>query len=115
MATQIKETQVVGQGEGVRRELDNLFAQLDALGEKAITVGRAVGTIEEQLRRNGKACDILNLLENPIAATYEGYAALVLLLAMSIRIWVSKNKDRFTLTYRVDEGLEALIKNLGGS
>ncbi|GAH74489.1 unnamed protein product, partial [marine sediment metagenome] len=29
--------------------------------------------------------------------------------------WVSNNKDKFTLSYRVDEGLEALIKNLGGS
>ena len=111
-ATQIRETQVVGQG--VRKELDNLFAQLDALGGKAIMVGRAVGTVEEQLRRNGKARDILNLLENPMAATYEDYVALVLLLAISMRIWVSNNKDKFSLSYRVDEGLEALIKNLGG-
>jgi len=106
VATQIRETQVVGHG--VREELD-------ALGEKAIGVGRAVGTMEEQLRRNGKARDILNLLENPMAAAYEDYAALVLLLAMSIQIWVNRNKGRFTLPYRVDEGLEALIKNLGGS
>ena len=113
LATQIKETRAVGQV--VKKELDNLFAQLDALGEKAIGVGRAVGTIEEQLRRNGKARDVLNLLENPMAAAYEDYTPLVLLLAMSMRIWVSNNKDKFTLSYRVDEGLEALIKNLGGS
>jgi chromosome segregation ATPase len=113
LATQIKETRAVGQV--VKKELDNLFAQLDALGEKAIGVGRAVGTIEEQLRRNGKARDVLNLLENPMAAAYEDYTPLVLLLAMSMRIWVSNNKDKFTLSYRVDEGLEALVKNLGGS
>jgi len=112
VAAQRRESQVVGQG--VRKELDNLFAQLDALGGKAIMVGRAVGTVEEQLRRNGKARDILNLLENPMAATYEDYVALVLLLAISMRIWVSNNKDKFSLSYRVDEGLEALIKNLGG-
>jgi len=113
LATQIKETEVVGQV--VKKELGNLFAQLDALGEKAIEVGRAVGTIEEQLRRTSKARDILNLLENPMAATYEDYAALVLLLAKSIRIWVNENKVKFTQPYRVDEGLEALVKNLGGS
>ncbi|MBA7550553.1 hypothetical protein ES705_43071 [subsurface metagenome] len=91
------------------------MAQLDALGEKAIGVGRAVGIVEEQLRRDGKARDVLNLLQNPMAATYEDYAPLVLLLVRSIQIWVSNNKDKFTLSYRVDEGLEALVKNLGGS
>ena len=113
LATQIKETRVVGQV--VKKELDNLFAQLDALGEKAIGVGRAVGIVEEQLRRDGKARDILNLLQNPMAATYEDYAPLVLLLVRSIQIWVNENKDKFTQPYRVDEGLEALVKNLGGS
>ena len=104
-ATQIRETQVVGQG--IREELD-------ALGEKAIEVGHAVGIVEEQLRRDSKVRDILNLLQNPMAAAYEDYVSLVLILAMSMRIWVNKNKDRFTLPYRIDEGLEALVKNLGG-
>ncbi|GAI13579.1 unnamed protein product, partial [marine sediment metagenome] len=112
LATQIKETRAVGQV--VKNELDNLFAQLDALGEKAIGVGRAVGIVEEQLRRDGEARDMLNLLQNPMAATYDDYAALVLLLAKSVRIWVNENKDKFTQPYRVDEGLETLVKNLGG-
>jgi hypothetical protein len=113
VATQIRETQVVGQE--VRKGLDNLFAQLDALGAKAIEVGRAVGVIEEQLGKDGKARDILNLLQNPTSAGYEDYATLVLPLARAMRIWVNENKSKFTLPYRIDEGLKALSDNLGGS
>jgi chromosome segregation ATPase len=112
-ATQIRDAQVVGQE--VRKGLDNLFAQLDALGAKAIEVGRTVGTVQEQLKGDTKARDILNLLQNPTSAGYEDYATLVLPLARAMRIWVNENKSKFTLPYRIDEGLKALSDNLGGS
>lgn len=56
----------------------------------------------------------MNLLQNPMAASYEDYAALVLPLVKSIRIWVSENKSKFNLPYRIDEGLQALVESLGG-
>jgi len=89
--------------------------QFEALNVRAIDVGRTLGSIEEQLRQNTRARDILNLLQNPVAAGYEEYAPLVLPLVWSIKVWVNENKSRFSLSYRIDEGLDALAKNLGGS
>ena len=57
----------------------------------------------------------MNLLQNPMTAGYEDYATLVLFLAKSLRIWVNGNKSKFNLPYYIDEGLEALVKNSGGS
>ncbi len=112
-ATQIRETQVVGQG--VRKGLDNLFAQLDTLGEKAIQVGRTVGIVEEQMRKDGKARDLLNLLQNPVAAGYEEYLPLALVLLKSIGLWANIHKNKFSFPSLIDKNLEELTKYLGGS
>lgn len=85
------------------------------MNTKAIEVGQELGVVLEQTKKGTKARDILTLLQNPMTAGYEDYATLVLLLAKSIRIWVNGNKSKFSLSYRIDEGLEALAKNLGGS
>jgi chromosome segregation ATPase len=92
-----------------------ILDQFEALNAKAIEVGRQIGAVQEQLKKDTKARDILNLLQNPTAAGYEDYATLVLLLARAIRIWVNENKSKFSLPYRIDEGLKALSDNLGGS
>ena len=88
--------------------------QFEALNIRAIEVGRTLGSIEEQLKLNIRARDVLNLLQNPMKASYEEYAPLVLLLVFGIKIWVNENKSRFRLAYNIDEGLNALVKNLGG-
>jgi hypothetical protein len=92
-----------------------ILDQFEALNAKAIEVGREVGVVQEQTRKDTKARDILNLLQNPTAAGYQDYATLVLLLARAMRIWVNENKNKFNLPYRIDEGLKALSDNLGGS
>jgi chromosome segregation ATPase len=112
-ATQIRETQVVGQE--VRKGLDNLFAQIDALGAKAIEVGRTVGIVEEQLRKDSKARDLLNILQNPVAAGYEECLPLVLVLLKSIGVWTNVNKDKFRFPSLIDKNLEELTGYLGGS
>jgi len=112
-ATQIKETQVVGRE--VRKGLDNLFAQLDALGAKAIEVGRTVGIVEEQLRKDSKARDLLNILQNPVAAGYEECLPLVLVLLKSIGVWTNINKDKFRFPSLIEKNLEELTGYLGGS
>jgi len=89
--------------------------QFEALNVRAIEVGRTLGSIEEQLKQSTRARDILNLLQNPVAASYQDYAPWVLPLVWSIKVWVNENKSRFSLSYRIDEGLDALAKNLGGS
>lgn len=90
-----------------------MLDQFEILNVKAIEAGTAVGSVQEQLKGDTRARDIMNLLQNPMAASYEDYAALVLPLVKSIRIWVSENKSKFNLPYRIDEGLQALVKSLG--
>jgi len=92
-----------------------MLDQFEVLSAKAIEVGREIGVVQEQTKKDTRARDILNLLQNPMTAGYEDYATLVLLLAKSMRIWVNENKSKFSLPYRIDEGLEALAKDLGGS
>jgi len=89
--------------------------QFEALNVKAIELGRTLGSVEEQLKPSTRARDIHNLLQNPVAASYEDNAPLVLALVWGIKMWVYQNKDRLSLSYRIDEGLDALAKNLGGS
>ena len=112
-ATQVKETQVVGQE--VRKGLDNLFAQIDALGAKAIEVGRTVGIVEQQLKKDTMARDILNLLQNPVAAGYEECLPLVLVLLKSIGVWTNVNKDKFRFPSLIYKNLEELTGYLGGN
>jgi len=93
-----------------------LLDQFEQVNVKAIEVGRTLGGVEERLKQDSRARDILNLLQNPMAATYEQHAPLVLALASPIRVWVNQNKSKFALAYTIiDRGLEDLAKNLGGS
>ena len=92
-----------------------ILDQFEELNVKALEVGRTLGSVEEQLKENTRARDVLNLLRNPVAAGYEEYAPLVLVMVWAIKVWVNGNKSKFSLSYRIDETLEALVKNLGGS
>lgn len=92
-----------------------ILDQFEQLNIKAIEVGRTLGSVEEQLKQNTRARDILNLLQNPVAASYEEHTPLVLVMVRAIKVWINENKSKFSLSYRIDEGLEALAKNLGGS
>ena len=67
------------------------------------------------MKGDTRALGILKFLQNPMAAGFEDYATLVLPLVDAIRIWLSMNEGRFTLPRLIDQGLEALAKNLGGS
>lgn len=89
--------------------------QFEHLNVRAIEVGRALGIVEEQLKQNTRARDVLILLQNPIAASFEPCVPLVLVLIQAVRVWVNQNKERFRLFYNIDRGLDDLTKNLGGS
>ena len=111
-ASGIREAQVVGQE--ARKGLDNLFAQLDTLGEKAIEVGTTVGSVQEQLKKDTLARDILNLLQNPVSAGYEEYSPLVLVLLKCISVWANINKSRFSFPSLIDKNLQEVVGYLGG-
>jgi len=112
-ASEIREAQVVGQE--VRKGLNDLFAQVDALGEKAIEVGRTVGSVQEQLKKDTIARDLLTLLQNPAAAGYEDYLPLSLVLLKSISVWANINKNKFSYYVLLDKNLEEATRYLGGS
>ena len=85
------------------------------MNAKAIEVGRAVGSVEEQIKKDTSARDILNLLQNPISAGYEQYFPLVLVTVKSIKIWAMINKDKLKYASLVNSKLQDLASYLGGS
>ncbi len=92
-----------------------ILNQFEALNAKAIEVGRAVGSAEQQLAKDTLARDILNLLQNPLSASYEQYSPLVLVMLKSISVWATINKSRFRFHSLVDKNLQELAGYLGGS
>ncbi|GAH31296.1 unnamed protein product, partial [marine sediment metagenome] len=77
--------------------------------------GRTVGSVEQQLKEDTLARDILNLLQTPISADYEQYLPLVLVMVKSISVWATINKSKFRFSSLVDKNLQELAGYLGGS
>ena len=85
------------------------------MNAKAIEVGRQVGAVQEQIKKDTVARDLLILLQNPVSASYEEYSPLVLVLLKCISIWANINKDKFRFPSLIDKNLEELTRYLGGS
>ena len=92
-----------------------ILEQFEALNAKAIEVGTNVGSIQEQMKKDTMARDLLILLRNPVSASYEEYCPLVLVLLKCISIWANMNKDKFRFPSLIDKNLEELTGYLGGS
>jgi len=87
--------------------------QLEALTAKAIEVGQQVGSIQEQVKKDSLARDILTLLQNPSSASYEEYCPLVLVALNSISLWANMNKGRFTYFSLLDRNLKEAMGSMG--
>lgn len=74
-----------------------------------------MGSVQEQLKKDTLARELLNLLQNPVAAGYEEYLPLVLVLLKSISVWVSMNKSKFSYYVLLDKNLEEAVRHLDGS
>jgi len=92
-----------------------ILDQFETLNAKAIEVGRTVGSVEQQLKKDTLARDLLNLLQNPVSADYEKYSPLVLVMVKSIAVWATLNKSKFRFPSLVDNTLRDLAGYLGGS
>ena len=88
--------------------------QFEALNAKAIEVGRQVGAVQEQTKKDIGARAILKLLQNPSSVSYEEYCPVVLVLLKSTSVWANINKSRFHYPSLIDKSLEDLIGYLGG-
>jgi len=91
-----------------------MLDQLEALEAKAIEVGCIVGSVQEQMKKDTLARDILILLQNPASAGYENYLPLVLVLLRCISIWAMLNKSRFSYPSLIDKNLQEVTGYLGG-
>jgi len=89
--------------------------QLEALNAKAIEAGRQAGVVQQQIKKDTKARDILNLLQNPTSAGYENCLPLVLVMLNSIRFWTDTNKDQFAYFSLLDQNLKDAMAKIGGS
>ena len=92
-----------------------VLEQFEALNAKAIEAGRTVGIVQEQLKGDILARNILTLLQNPVLAGHEEYSPLVLVLLNSISIWANINKSKFRFSALIDKNLQEVIGYLGGS
>ena len=92
-----------------------MLDQFEALNAKAIEVSRQVGAVQEQIKKDTMARDLLILLRNPVSASYEEYLPLALVLLKSISIWANINKDKFRFPSLIDKNFEELTGYLGGS
>ena len=92
-----------------------ILEQFEALNAKAIEVGRQVGAVQEQTKKDIGARAILKLLQNPSSVSYEEYCPLVLVLLKATSVWVNTNKSKFSFPSLIDKNLEGLIGYLGGS
>lgn len=88
--------------------------QFEALNAKAIEVGRTVGSVQEQIKKDTAARDILNLLQKPTSAGYEEYLPLALVVLNSVSVWANMNKGRFTYFSLLDRNLKEAMGNIGG-
>jgi len=91
-----------------------MLGQFEILNVKAIEVGTIVGSVQEQLKGDTLARDLLILLRNPVSAGYEEYCPLVLVLLKCINIWSNINKDKFRFHSLIDKNIEELTGYLGG-
>jgi len=91
-----------------------MLDQFEALNAKAIEVGRQVGAVQEQTKKDIGARAILKLLQNPSSVSYEEYCPVVLVLLKSTSVWANINKSRFHYPSLIDKSLEDLIGYLGG-
>ncbi len=91
-----------------------MLDQFEALNAKAIEVGRQVGAVQEQIKEDTMARDILKLLQNPSSVSYEEYCPLVLVLLKSTSVWANINKSKFSYPSLIDKNLQDVIGYLGG-
>lgn len=89
--------------------------QFEALNAKAIEVGRTAGSVQEQLKGDTMARDILLLLRNPSSASYEDHLPLVIILLRGVAIWAMMNKSKFSYPSLIDRNLQEVLGHLGGS
>lgn len=90
-----------------------ILDQFETLNAKAIEVGRAVGSVEEQVKGDSMAHNLLALLRNPTSASYEDSLPLILVTLKCITAWATIHQSKFRYPSLVSGKIEELLRDLG--
>ena len=92
-----------------------ILEQFEVLNAKAIEIGRTAGSVQEQLKGDTMARDLLLLLRNPGSVSYENSLPLVIVVLKAILIWSIMNKGKLRYAATTQRSMEDALGSLGGS
>lgn len=88
--------------------------KLEALNGLALKVGNEVGKVQAEMKASDVLKKLLVLINEPYAAEYGAHINNAILVALSLRKWVTNNETKFKNCGHIKSGLEHLIKDMGG-
>ncbi len=88
--------------------------KLKSLNDLALKVGSEVGKVEGEMSASDPLKKLLVLINEPHSAEYGDHINNAILVALSLRRWVTKNESKFVNCNYIKSGLEHLVRELGG-
>jgi DNA repair exonuclease SbcCD ATPase subunit len=88
--------------------------KLDGLHAVALNIGSKVGDLEGQFKASENLQKIINIIKGPETAVYDEHGQIILLLATSLRKWVTINETKFKWSSDIKAALKYLVEELGG-
>jgi len=94
---------------------EEMLHNIDALQAVSLKVGAGVGKVQRQLENDRVLEKVITLINTPASANYHDHGSLVVAIAKSLDTWVTSNEKKFNSPYSIRSGLQALVKELGGT
>ncbi len=94
---------------------EEMLHNIDALQAVSLKVGAGVGKVQRQLENDRVLEKVITLINTPASANYHDHGLLVGAIAKSLDTWVTSNEKKFNSPYSIHSGLQALVKELGGT
>jgi len=87
---------------------------VDSLCAKALKVGAEVSKVENKLEEYTGVNKLMFFVKSPTMAAYAEYGQVAVLFAQALLNWSSVNEQKLKYPLVIEEGLKALIAQLGG-
>lgn len=88
--------------------------KLELLNDLALKAGNEVGKVQGEMAASDHFNKLLVLINKPLVAEYADHIRVAMLMALSLRHWVTRNETQFKNCNHIKSGLEYLIRELGG-
>jgi len=88
--------------------------KLDSLHAMALKVGGEVAKVQQDVSRSQEYDRLIRFMEEPALASYEESIPLVATITAALSKWVNKNVSKFQLSFTIKDGLNNLLRQLGG-